>query len=84
MSVQISAYIQDDIKEKLENYSTTHGMKKGFLIESAIEYYLQAMQELPSNIIVPNSLNISHDSYEKLEQLSKKEPNEKLKELLGS
>lgn len=84
MSVQISAYIHDDIKQKLENYSTAHGMKKGFLIENAIEYYLQAMQDLPSNIIVPSSLSISAKSYEKIEELSKKEPNEKLKELLNS
>ena len=78
MSVQISAYIQDDIKEKLEAYSSAHGLKKGFLIENAIEYYLQTMNELPSNIIIPSSLTISKETYEKLEQLSLTEPNEKL------
>lgn len=84
MSVQISAYIQDDVKQKLENYSSSHGIKKGFLIENAIEYYLQAMNELPLNIIVPSSLCISSDTYENIEQLSAQEPNDKLKALLGS
>lgn len=82
MSVQISAYIQDDVKEKLESYSLTHGMKKGFLIENAIEYYLQAMNDLPSSVIVPSSINISLESYKKIEQLSQKEPTEKLKDLM--
>jgi hypothetical protein len=83
MSVQISAYIQDDVKDKLEAYSSAHGLKKGFLIENAIEYYLQTMNELPSNIIVPSSLTISSQTYEKLEKISSNEPNEKLKELMN-
>ena len=82
MSVQISAYIQDDVKQKLEDYSSNHGMKKGFLIENAIEYYLQALYELPSNVIVPSNITISQDTYSKLQQLQTKEPTDKLKELL--
>jgi len=30
MAVQISAYIEDDIKEKMEKYSAANGLKKGF------------------------------------------------------
>jgi hypothetical protein len=68
MSVQISAYIQDDVKQKLEDYSSSHGMKKGFLIENAIEYYLQALHEIPSNIIVPSSITIAQDTYTQLKK----------------
>ncbi len=83
MSVQISAYIQDDVKKKLEDYSTSHGMKKGFLIENAIEYYLQALYELPSNIVLPSSISINSTTYEKIKELESSEPTEKLKELVN-
>jgi hypothetical protein len=82
MSVQISAYIQDDVKNRLEEYSSNHGMKKGFLIENAISYYLYALNELPSNIIVPSDITISQETYEKIQSLSQIEPTQKLKELL--
>ena len=48
MSVQISAYIEDDIKQKMEAYSSAHGLKKGFLIQNALDYYLNALHEIPS------------------------------------
>ena len=83
MATQISAYIKDDIKEKMEKYSATHGLKKGFLIESAIEYYLQAMYEIPANEIVPNSIVVDSENFEKLEKLNSKKPNSKLKKLLS-
>ena len=82
MSVQISAYIQDDVKQKLEDYSTNHGMKKGYLIENAIEYYLNALIELPSNVLVPSNITISKDTYNEIEKLENKEPNLELKNLL--
>jgi len=83
MSVQISAYVKDDIKEKMEQYSSAHGLKKGFLIESAIEYYLQAMHEIPSSEIVPTSITVDSVSLDKIKQASLKEPNNKLKDLLS-
>ncbi len=83
MSVQISAYIQDDIKEKMERYSSSHGLKKGFLIENAIEYYLQALHEIPTSVLVPGSISIDEKTDEKIEQLNLKKPNKKLIELLS-
>ncbi len=83
MSVQISAYIQDDIKANMEKYSSSHGLKKAYLIESAIEYYLQALHEMPSSVMVPCSITIDDKSYEKIKQLSLKEPSDKLVELLS-
>lgn len=82
MSVQISAYIEDDIKQKLEEYALNHGLKKGYLIENAIEYYLQALYDLPSSVVVPSSVTISKETYEQIQSLEDKEPTNELKELL--
>lgn len=83
MSVQISAYIQDDVKNKLEAYSFSHGVKKGFLIENAIEYYLQALHELPTNVIVSSSLVVSKETFELVEHVQSNKPTQKLKELMA-
>ena len=83
MSVQISAYIQDDIKDKMEQYSSLHGVKKAFLVETAIEHYLQALHEIPNSIIVPSSMTVDSITIDKIDRLSTKEPGKKLKQLLS-
>ena len=83
MSVQISAYIQDDIKDKMERYSSLHGVKKAFLVETAIEHYLQALHEIPNSVMVPGSMTVDNNSFDKINHLSSKEPRTKLKQLLS-
>jgi hypothetical protein len=82
MSIQISAYIEDDIKEKMERYSAAHGLKKGFLIQNALDYYLNALYEIPSSYIIPSHLSVSSEEFEKILELENEEPNEKLKALM--
>ena len=81
MSVQISAYIQEDTKAKMEQYSSLHGIKKGFLIQNALEHYLQSLYEIPNSVIVPSSITLSKESFENLDTIASNEPNEKLIEL---
>jgi len=82
MSVQISAYIEDDIKERMEQYSSAHGLKKGYLIQNALDYYLNALHEIPGSFIVPSHLRVSPESFEAILALEEKEPNKKLKALM--
>ena len=83
MSVQISAYIEDDIKLRMEDYSSKTGIKKGFIIQNALNYYLNAVNDIPINQIVPTDVILSQDEFKRLEQLDKKEPTDELKELLS-
>ena len=82
MSVQISAYIEDDIKEKMEHYSSAHGLKKGYLIQNALEYYLNVLHEIPSSFIIPSQLVVTEKNFKAIVELEQKEPNEKLKILM--
>ncbi len=84
MSVQISAYVADETKENMEQYSAMHGIKKGFLIENALDHYLQALQEIPTEFIVPNKLILSDASFQEFSTMleSTEEPTEALKELM--
>jgi uncharacterized protein (DUF1778 family) len=63
---QISAYISKDTKDLVERYARAHGVKKAFLIESALLHHLQALHDLPADVIIPPRLVVSRKSGEKI------------------
>ena len=69
MSSQISAYVSDDLKGRLERYSQAHGIKKGYIIEKAIDRYLQAAQSLPESFVVESTIALSPDSYDRVQEM---------------
>jgi hypothetical protein len=69
---QISAYISRETKELVERYSDAHGVKKGALVEQALLHHLQALRELPADIIIPPQLELSETSFAQVVQLIKK------------
>jgi len=74
MSKQISAYISSETQAKMEHYSVTYGVKKGFLIENALEYYLQALYAIPEEFIVPSQLVLSEPSFERVIEMMENPP----------
>lgn len=84
MSVQISAYIEDDIKHKMEQYTSAHGLKKGYLIQNALDYYLNALHEIPANFIVPSHMSVDKETFDSLISKEDKAPNAKLQALLNA
>ena len=84
MSVQISAYVADETKKNMEQYSAIHGIKKGFLIENALDHYLQALHEIPTEFIVPSKIIVSDASFQKISNMleNEDEPTEAMKELM--
>ncbi len=82
MSAQISAYISDETKNKFEAYSTEHGIKKAFLIETALDLYLNVLEEIPSQFIDRQKIVVSNESYNKIEHADQTEPTDALKKLM--
>ena len=82
MPVQISAYIEKDVKERMERYASAHGIKKGFLIQSALDHYLSALEDIPGSEIVPSRIIVDHESWDRLVLAEEKEPTSRLKALL--
>jgi hypothetical protein len=82
--MQISAEISQGTKQLLERYSRAHGIKKQFLIESALLHHIQALEELPTGIIIPPRLVVSAASGRNIaELLSKRQkPTSALVELM--
>lgn len=82
---QISAVISEGTKEQLEKYAEAHGMKKGYLVEVALLHHLQALRELPSDIVIPPRIIITPASFEQVAGLLEKprRPTKAMRDLLA-
>jgi len=82
---QISTYISGSTKEELERYAESHGVKKGYLVEQALLHHLQALRELPADIVIPPRLTLTSKSFERVTKLIKKprKPTKALRDLLA-
>jgi hypothetical protein len=83
LQTQISAMISRETKERLERYARAHGLKKGFLIESALLHHISALESLPADVIIPPRLVVSRSTGERiLEKITNPpEPTAAMKEL---
>ena len=48
---QISAVVSRTTSELLERHVRATGVKKGHLVEQALRHHLQALQELPADVV---------------------------------
>ncbi len=82
---QISAHISEETRDMVERYAGAHGMKKGALVEQALLHHLQALRELPADVIVPPRLELTEASFERVAKLTAKprKPNKAMRELFG-
>jgi hypothetical protein len=80
---QISAFVSTTTKELLEKHVRATGVKKGRVVEMALRHYLQALQELPADIIVYPRLVVTRRSGEELiERMASPRPTPELRELM--
>ena len=82
---QISAHISEETRDMVERYAGAHGMKKGALVEQALLHHLQALRELPADVIVPPRLELTQASFERIAKLAEKprKPSKAMREFLG-
>jgi len=69
---QISAHISEATKQMVERYAEAHGVKKGHLVETALLHHLQALRELPADIVIPPSITVTARSCDAVEEVVKK------------
>jgi hypothetical protein len=63
---QISAFVSKDVKYRLEKMVRSRGLKKGFVIERALDHHLRALQEIPEEYIIPATLVVTGKSFGRL------------------
>ncbi len=81
---QISATISVATKEKLDRFTESHGLKKNFVVEQALLYFMEARRELPDEALVPARLVLADKAFDSIVDLIESPPaaNEALRELM--
>jgi len=80
---QISAVVSRTTKELLERYVRATGVKKGHLIEQALRHHLQALQEVPTDVIVHPRLVVTRESGDVvLKEMARGRPTQALRDLM--
>jgi predicted DNA-binding protein len=82
-TVQVSAYISEETKARLERFVRRTGQTRARLIEDALLQHLQALEELPADVIVPARLVLDAPSAGRVRDMIARppEPTENLKRL---
>jgi hypothetical protein len=83
-TTQVSAYISEETKAEIEAYVKRRGVKKAYLIEEALQHHLQALREIPEDLIIPSRLVLTGEAMvETIEHIAQEDqPTEDLKALL--
>ena len=73
-TVQISAHVSVSTKERMERYVRATGLTRARLVEQALLHHLQALEELPPEIIIPARVVLDRDSAERVRELLTRAP----------
>ena len=60
---QISATISAATKEKLDRFTESHGLKKNYVVEQALLFFMEARRELPDEALVPARLVLEDEGF---------------------
>ncbi|MBI5443839.1 MAG: DUF1778 domain-containing protein [Deltaproteobacteria bacterium] len=81
---QISATISAATKEQLDRFTESRGLKKNFVVEQALLYFMEARRELPDEAFIPARIVVEDESFDRLVDSIENPPppTEALRELL--
>ena len=80
---QISAPVSRATRELLERRVRATGVKKGHLVEQALQHYLVALEQLPADVIVQPKLVVTRKSGEAILKATRTgKPTKALRELM--
>ncbi len=81
---QISATVSMATKKKLDRFTTSHGLKKNFVVEQALLFFMEARSKLPDEALIPTRLLVSDKMFKRIVDLTENppKPSKKLRELM--
>lgn len=71
---QISATVSAATKEKLDRFTESHGLKKNFVVEQALLYFMEARRELPDEAFIPARLVLDDKVFDRVVGLLERPP----------
>ncbi len=83
-NAQVSATISTTTKEKLDRFSEELGLKKNFIVEQALLYFMESRRQLPDEAFIPTRITLDDETFAKLvaEFELRPEPTAELRELM--
>jgi uncharacterized protein (DUF1778 family) len=66
---QISATISEATRERLDQFTESHGLKKNFVVEQALLFFMEARRELPDEALVPSRLIVEDKAFDRIAEL---------------
>ena len=63
---QISALISEETKHQLDEFAQRLGLKKNYVVEQALLFFMQAREQLPDEALIPTQLVLDNDAFKKL------------------
>ena len=63
---QVSATISTATKEKLDRFTEQLGLKKNFVVEQALLFFMESRRELPDEAFVPTRLVLDDGCFDEL------------------
>lgn len=82
---QISATVSAATKEKLDRFTERHGLKKNFVVEQALLFFIEARRELPDEALVPARIVLENEDFDRVVATIHEPPapTEELRKLMG-
>jgi hypothetical protein len=82
--VQVSAYISHTSKKRLDEFARESGLKKGYILETALSQYIDAAEAIPAEYLTPSTIVVSNEDYDWMvdRMLHPEPPPEALKKLM--
>jgi antitoxin component of RelBE/YafQ-DinJ toxin-antitoxin module len=65
-NAQVSATISTTTKEKLDRFTEELGLKKNFVVEQALLYFMESRRELPDEAFIPARIVVEDDELEQI------------------
>jgi uncharacterized protein (DUF1778 family) len=81
---QISATVSASTREKLDRFTESRGLKKNFVIEQALLYFMEARRDLPDEALIPTRIVLDDDSFDRIAQMieNPRPPTDALRKLM--
>ena len=63
---QISATISAATKQRLDRFTESHGLRKNFVVEQALLFFMEARTELPDEALIPARVVLENAAFDEL------------------
>ena len=71
---QISATVSSATKEELDRFTESHGLKKNYVVEQALLFFMTARRELPDEALIPARIVLDDASFDRIAAMVERAP----------